>query len=104
LALRVGRIGKKGQDPLFAIGAKPRHVKPFAIHGRVVDLEVARMDEDPDRGADGKSHAIGDAVADPNEFETERPDLNDLAGDDLNKLRSIEQVMLPEFFFDQGKG
>ena len=62
------------------------------------------MDDDPDRGADGKSHAIGDAVADPDEFETERPYLDDLAGDDLNKLRSVEQVVLPEFFLDQGKG
>ena len=103
-ALHIGRIGKKRQNALFAVRAKPRDVEPFAIHGSVVDLEVARMDEDPDRSADGKSHAVGNAVADPDEFEVEWPDLNDLAGDDLDKVRPVEQIVFPEFFPDQGQG
>ena len=59
---------------------------------------------DPDRSADGKPHAVGNAVADLDEFEAERPDINDLAGDDLDQAGPVEQIVFPEFFPDQGQG
>src|SRR5208337_495816 len=92
------------QNAFFAVGAKPCDIEPFTVYGGIVDLEIARMDQDPDGSADGKPHAVWNAVADLDEFETERPDLNYLSGRDLDEAGSFEQIVFPEFFPDQGQG
>src|SRR5439155_27049431 len=70
-------VGAVGEERKHVRGAQLREavdVEVLAVDRRLVDLEVARVDHDADRGMDGESNAIGDAVRDADEFNRERAD------------------------------
>ena len=46
----------------------------LAVDRRLIDLEVAGVDDDAGRRVDGQRHAVGDAVRDADELDLERAD------------------------------
>ena len=71
------------------------------VDGRLVDLEVAGVDDEPDRRPDGQRDAVGHAVRDADEFDFEGPDGDALFRPDRNQLVGAGQAMLEQLGFDQ---
>ena len=67
---------------------------------RLVDLEVAGVDDEPDRRADGQRDAVRHAVRDANELDRERADRDAVARPDGLETRPFEAVLL-QLRFDQ---
>ena len=62
--------------------------------GRVVELEVAGVDDDADRRPEGDPHRVRDRVADPERDDAERPDLELVAGLEREERVVVELVLL----------
>ena len=84
LAIDVGAVRKERQHALRAELGEAVQVEVLAVERRLVDLEVAGMDDDADRRRDGERHAVGHAVRDADELDRERPD-----GDRLPRRRPV---------------
>ncbi len=70
-------------------------VEMFAVDGRLVDLEIAGVDDDADRRVNRQRDAVGDAVRHADELDLERPDPHAIAWLDRNeRMRAGEPVLL----------
>ena len=83
----VGRIGQQREYSLFAIMRKARELGHFSIHGRLIEFEIAALDDGSNRSCDRQSASVGNRMADTNKFNFKRPDLHDITGFDLMRMQ-----------------
>src|SRR5690606_24814652 len=76
-------------------------VRVLVHHRRVVDLEVARMDDESQRRANNEPARIRDAVGDREELDFEHARFDDLAALDDVRLRALKQAVFLELYADQ---
>src|ERR1051326_8435936 len=69
-----------------------------------VDLEIAGVDDDAERGSDGERYGADDGVGDVDELDFERSDFDDLLGLDLDEARLLLELVLFEAALYQGDG
>ena len=89
---RRARIGEVGQ---------------LAVDRGVVELEVAGVDDRPDRRAQGDAHRVRDGVADPERHDVERADVELVARIERDQRVVVELVLLDlvaEQAAGQGRG
>ncbi len=77
-AIDVGAIRKEREHASRAELREARDVEMLAVERRLVDLEIARVDNHAFWGVDRQSDAIGDAVGDANELDLEGADRDPL--------------------------
>ena len=94
-AVDVGAVGEERQHALRAEFGEAMHVEMLAVDRRLVDLEVARMDQRSDRRVNRQRHAVGHAVRHADELDFERADRHAVARPDRNQaMRAVEPVLL----------
>src|ERR1044071_4461299 len=96
-ALDVGRVGHQEQHAFFTVGGEGLKVEHLAFHRRVVDLEIAGVNDRSDRRFDGEGQAIHQAVGDANAFDAKRRYLPRNPGGDLTHVRAILQIVFGQF-------
>ena len=62
---RISGIGTEQQHPVGTVLRQGSQVNSAPVHRGMVDLEIPGMYHRPQGGADGNSHRVRDAVADP---------------------------------------
>ena len=72
----------------------------MSVQRRKIDLEVAGVNHDADRGLDSQRHAIHQRVGHADGLNREWPDRKLLARSNLNQFGFIEQFVLFELAFD----
>ena len=105
--LGTGRVRQEAQDALLAEAGEDREVRQLAVDRGVVELEVAGVDDRPDRRAQGDAHRVRDRVADPERHDVERPDVDLVAGFERDERVVVELVLLDlvaEQAAGQGRG
>jgi len=102
--LRVGRIGEESQDTPAAQLSQLGKIGQLAVHWRLVELEIARMDDQADGSGDAQPHAVGDRVADAKELDGKGVQVQHVCGRDGVQFGVRQQVVLPEFDFDEAPG
>ena len=70
------------------------HVEVLAVERRLVDLEVAGVDDDAGRRVNRERDAVGDAVGDADELDLERPDGDAVVRLDRDQLAAVDAVLL----------
>ena len=92
--LGVRGVREQAQDALGAELREDREVRELAVDRGVVELEVAGVDDRPDRRAQGDPHRVGDRVADPERDDRERADLELIARVEREDRVVVELVLL----------
>jgi hypothetical protein len=78
LAIDVGAVAEQRQHALAAELGEAMEVEELSVERRLVDLEVAGVDEDAERRVDGEPDAVRHAVRDAQELDLEGTDLDDV--------------------------
>jgi hypothetical protein len=78
LTIDVGAVAEQGQHALPAELGEAMEVEQLPVDRRLVDLEVAGVDEHAERRVDGEPDAVRHAVRDAQELDLERADLDDV--------------------------
>ncbi len=92
----IGRVRQQQQNSFFAVGGEALEVEHLAFHRRVVDLEIAGMDDRAHGSFDGKGETVHQAVSHANALNAKRRDVPWRAGSDLMDVRGIFQVVFFE--------
>ncbi len=100
----VGAVGQQGEDARRAELRQPVHVDALAVDRRLVDLEVAGVDDHAVRRLDGQRDAVGDAVRDAKELDGERADRDALARPHPRQPAPRLVVVVFELRFDERQG
>ena len=85
---------RRTADALGAELGEDREVGQLAVDRGVVELEVAGVDDRPDRGLERDAHRVGDRVADPERHDVERADVDLVAGLEGEDRVVVELVLL----------
>ncbi len=93
-ALGAGRIGQQAEHSLAAELGQGVDVGHLAVNRRVVELEVAGVDDQTERGAQGNAHRVGDRMADPEGGRAEGPELDRLARLECEQRVVVELMLL----------
>ena len=95
---------KSASTPVVPSSAKPPEVDVLAVERRLIDLEVARVDDRPCRRVDDDRDAVRHAVRDAQELEPERADRHRLAR--ANRPQPIARLdaVLLELRLDEREG
>ena len=87
-ALRVRRVAEEEVDAAVAEVGEGAEVGAEAVHGRVVDLVVAGVDDAPARGLEDDCDRVRDRVRHAHELRRVRPDLSrPVLGHGLDRAR-----------------
>ena len=97
----VRAVAEQRQHALGSQLREAGQVEGFAVERRLIDLEVAGMDDDALRRVDGHRHAIGHAVRHADELDPERADGHDVARLDRHQARSMRHPVLVELGLDE---
>src|SRR2546425_6004531 len=89
--LDVRAVAEERQDSLVAAAREGVHIERGAIHRRVVDLEVAGVEDHPERRADRERDTIDRAVRDADEFNFIWANLDAPAGENFAQRNFVEQ-------------
>ena len=92
-AIDVGAVAEHRQHAFRAELREAVQVEGLAVERRLIDLEVAGVQQHALRRAHDDRHAVGHAVRDAHELQRERSDRNRRSGLDLDRLR-LERVLL----------
>ncbi len=103
-ALDVGRIGKQRENTFVAVASEGVDVETGAADRSVIDLEIAGVNDDAHRSANGERNAIDSAVRYRNHFDFKWTDFDAAAGDDFAESGGIEKACFGDAFFDQRQG
>ena len=104
LALGVRRVGQQQREAVLAEPRELREIGALAVDRRVVDLEVARVQDRALVGVQRDGDGVGDRVRDADELGLERADLHRLAARvDLDQLRVVAHAVLVELRLDQAE-
>ena len=101
--LGAGRVGQQAQHAFLAEPGEDREVGQLAVDRGVVELEVAGVDDRPDRRAQRDAHRVRDRVADPERDHVERPDL-DLVARVEREQRVVVELVLLDLVAEQAAG
>ena len=100
-AVDVGAVGEQRQHAACAKLGQAMQVEVLTVNRRLIDLEVARVDDGADRRRDGEGHAVRHTVRDSDELDRERANRDRLARlDDLQSIAHIDAVFF-ELWFDE---
>jgi len=99
-AIDVRAVGKQREHAGGAELREAVHVEVLAVDRRLIDLEIARVDDDADRRVDRERDAVGHAVRHADELDRERADGDPLARPHGDQLPSVDAVLL-ELRLDQ---
>ena len=77
------------------------HVEVLAVERRLIDLEVAGVDDDAERRVNGQRHAVGHAVRDADELDRERADGDPIARPHRRRAAASLEAVLPQLRLDQ---
>ena len=102
--LHIRRVGEEQEHAFFTVGGEPLKIEHLAFHGRIVDLEIARVDHGSDGSLNGQCQAVHQTVGDANAFQLKRRQFPQLAGGDLANIGSVFEVVLPKFVVQQSEG
>ena len=72
LLLGVGRVAEQQQHAVVAKAGQPGQVGRRALHRRLIDLEVAGVDDDPLGGVQRQRARVGDGVGDVDPLDSRR--------------------------------
>ncbi len=89
------RVRHEAEDALLAEARQVVEVGELAVHGRVVELEVAGVDDVPEGRPDAQAHGVGDRVADAERRHVEVAELHGLARLERTE-RVVAQLVLAE--------
>ena len=104
LALGVRRVGEQQRETSLAEAPELREVGAPAVDRRVVDLEIAGVQDRALVGVQRDGHGVRDRVRDAHELGLERADLHRLAVRvDLDQLRVVSHAVLVELRLDQAE-
>src|SRR6185312_3211727 len=92
--LGPGRVREQTEHAFLAESRQDREVRELAVDRRVVELEVARVDDGPDRRPERDAHRIRDRVADTERDHAEGPDLDLVAGLQRDQRVVVKLVLL----------
>ena len=101
--LGAGRVGQEADHALLAEPGEDREVGQLAVDRRVVELEVAGVDDRADRRPQGDAHRVGDRVADPERDDRERAD-HDLVARLEGQHRVVVELVLLDLVAEQAAG
>src|SRR6185295_270990 len=90
----VRRVGKQQQNTLRADLGQTREIAGATVNRRVVDLEVAGVNDRADRAPDREAHGIDDRVGDLQRFDLEGPEPPAIARRERGARSSVEEAML----------
>ncbi len=99
--LDVRAVAKERQHSLASIFRKRIEVERLAVHRRVINLEIAGMDDCSHRRAHCQRHTLNRAVRHVQKFDLERPDGDGLPRRDLAQIGVLEQSVLFELLLYQ---
>jgi len=102
-ALDVRGIAEESEDAFVTIAGEGVKVELPVVHGRLVNLEIAGVDDDAERSTDSKRDAVDSTVGHGNEFNFIRADFDAAAGRNLAKDRGIEEIGFLEALLDQSE-
>ena len=94
LALRIRTVGKEKQNTLVAELGEAAKICHLPIDRRIVELEIARMDDHADGGLDRQPNCIGDGVVDTNKTDAEAADVDDIPRHHRVQIARINAVFL----------
>ena len=94
LTLGVRTVSEQEQNSLVAKIGKATEIRHLPIYRRIVELEVARMDDHSYRGLDRKSYRIRDGVIHSNKPDAEAPDIDDVTSHNGVQIRRVHPVLL----------
>ena len=86
--LDVGAVAEQREHAFLAVARERVQVKRLAVDGRGIHLEIAGVNHDADRSANGQRDAVNRAVRDADEFDLERPDFQLASRESLRAGRS----------------
>ena len=92
--LGTRRVRQEDRHALRAELGEDREVGQLAVDRGVVELEVAGVDDGPDRGLERDAHRVGDRMADPERHDVERADVDLVAGLEREDRVVVELVLL----------
>src|SRR6266511_5019635 len=101
--LGAGGVGQQADDALRTQPGQNREVGQLAVHGCVVELEVAGVDNRAHRRPQGKSHRVRNRMADPEGEDAERPDL-ELVPRLHGYQRVVVELVLPDLVAQEAAG
>src|SRR3954466_2945952 len=78
-------------------------VEEAVVGGRGVDLEVARMNNDADRGVNSERDAVDETVRDADRINGEWSDGEALSGFNLDQFGIVEQAVFFQLVLDVGE-
>ena len=103
-ALDVGAVGQQHQNAVLADARQPGDVEQLAIYGRLVELEVARVDQRSGGGVQGEADGIGDGVRDPERLHVEQADLEPIRRVERDELRLVQHLVFRQLAFREADG
>src|ERR1700676_27183 len=102
-ALDVGGIAEKGEDAFGAVASESVEIEGGAVNGSLVDLEIAGVNNDAERSADGEGDAVDGAVCDGDELDFVGADFDEAPGGDFAEGGGGEEAGFFEALFYQGE-
>ncbi len=99
----IGRVLKQGQYALFAVLRKSMQIEQAIVGRRWIDLEVAGVNQHPQRGMNRQRHAVHKAVRHLDGVDGERPDFERFACLNFVQFGVVEQTVLFQFAFNVGE-
>ena len=100
--LGVGRVREQEIDAAVAELGEAAYIRTEAVHRRVIELPVARVQDASGLGLQHDGDRVGNRVRHPHEFRPERAKLNRAGlGVDLPQLRGAQKPVLVQLRFDE---
>ncbi len=99
----VRAVREQGQHALRADLGEPVKVEILAVDRRLVDLEVAGVDDQADRRRDRQRHAVRHAVRHADEFDREGSNRDRFARPDRLQAIGVIDLVLIELRLEQGE-
>ena len=97
----VGRIAHQEANAFARECLEALDVEELAVRRGVVELEVARMHDEPGVGANGQGGRVGNRVGDANRLDLERPDPHDVARVDAAQIDVVQHFVLRGSFANE---
>src|SRR3989338_677199 len=104
LALDVGGVRQQQQNPSFTVGGEPLEIEELSVDRRVVDFEVARMDDSSHRSVYRQGDAVHQAVGHAYPLELKGSDLPGLCRPDLSQIGRLVEAVFAQLVAQQAEG
>ena len=91
---RVRRVAQQREHPLLAVAREGGQVGGATIDRRVIDLEVAGVDDRSDGRADGQAEGVDDGVRHLNRFHAKRADFDHVARHERAQFHFVDGQLL----------